>query len=469
MSEGTAAGSQGTAPAQEPVPLRRNRGFRMLWIGQVLSGTGTDAVFIAYPLLVLVLTRSAAIAGAVGTVSFAVQLAVTLPGGALADRFDRRLTMIACDAVRAAALALLTVLVLAGLATWPAVLAVSVVDSAANALFDPSANAALPAIVADEQLEQAWAATEARTSAASLAGPALGGILFGLGRAVPFGFDAVSYLASAVTVGRIRGAFRPTSTDGRRALWREAADGMRLAVRNPLLRGALVLGPLVNFAYNGVIFTITVALRQHGTPPAVIGLVQAAIAVGGLAGAIAAPWLQRRLPMRRQLILLNVAGTVLFTVAAFVLPSPLVAVPVASVILLAPAANATLSAAQARTTPEHMRGRVSSTVFLTAMSLTALAPLTAGLIVQDFSGAWALAVFAAAMGIAAVLSITMKGLRSPGRPGDDMQNEGAETRHLAGERLGHAAPVAAGPCRQAAPAAMSFAATERLSVGKPPA
>ena len=137
---------------------------------------------------------------------------------------------------------------------------------------------------------------------------------------------------------------------------------MRLAVRNPLLRGALVLGPLVNFSYTGVIFTITVALRQHGTAPAVIGLAQAAIAVGGLAGAIAAPWLQRRLPLRRQLLLLNVAGTVLFTVAAFVLPSPLVAVPVAAVILLAPAANAALSAMEARTTPEHMRGRVTSTV-----------------------------------------------------------------------------------------------------------
>ena len=101
-------------------------------------------------------------------------------------------------------------------------LAVSVVDSAANALFDPSANAALPAIVADEQLEQAWAATEARSYGASLAGPALGGFLFGLGSAVPFLGDAVSYLVSVVTVGRIRGAFRPTSTDGRRALWREA-------------------------------------------------------------------------------------------------------------------------------------------------------------------------------------------------------------------------------------------------------
>ena len=61
--------------------------------------------------------------------------------------------MIACDTIRAAVMGLLVVLVLLHVATWPVVLAVSVVDSAANVLFDPSAMAALPAIVADEQLE----------------------------------------------------------------------------------------------------------------------------------------------------------------------------------------------------------------------------------------------------------------------------------------------------------------------------
>src|SRR5690242_12951708 len=125
----------------------------MLWIGQVLSDTGTEAALIAYPLLILTLTHSAAIAGAVGTVRLAVQLVLGLPGGALSDRFDRRLTMIACDMIRAAALGLLTALVVAHLVSWPVVLAVSVVDGAANVLFDPSANAALPGIVADEQLE----------------------------------------------------------------------------------------------------------------------------------------------------------------------------------------------------------------------------------------------------------------------------------------------------------------------------
>jgi hypothetical protein len=52
------------------VPLRRNRGFRLLWIGQVVSDTGTEVAFIAYPLLILALTHSPAIAGIVGTCSW---------------------------------------------------------------------------------------------------------------------------------------------------------------------------------------------------------------------------------------------------------------------------------------------------------------------------------------------------------------------------------------------------------------
>jgi hypothetical protein len=189
----------------------------------------------------------------------------------------------------------------------------------------------------------------------------------------------LSYLVSVGAVSRIRGNFRPEMTGERRALWREAADGIRLVLRHPLLRAVLIQAPLLNFAFNGVFFTITVSLRQHGSAPAVIGLVQAGIAAGGLLGALAAAWLVRRLSMRLMVIGLNVAGTALFATAALVLPSPLVAVPVGAAMVLAPAANAALTAA--------------------------------GLLVQHFSGRWALAVFAAAIGIAAVLSVALTGFR----------------------------------------------------------
>jgi MFS family permease len=400
------------APRPSPaVPLRRNSGFRMLWIGQVLSDTGTNAALIAYPLLILALTHSTAIAGIVGTVRLVAQLMLGLPGGALSDRFDRRLTMIACDTIRAAVLGLLVALVLLHLATWPVVLAVSVVDGAANVLFDPSAMAALPAIVADEQLEQAWAATEARTYGASLAGPAIGGLLFGLGRAVPFLGDAISYLVSAGSVSRIRGRFRPDRTTERAALWREAAEGIRLVGQNQLLRAVVIQAPLINFAFTGVIFTITLALRQHGISAGVIGLAQAGIAAGGLLGALAAPRMQGRMPLSQLVIMLTVIATALFAVSALLLPSPLVALPVAITLLLAPTANAALFAAMLRATPEDMRGRVNNTVILAATGLAALAPLTGGLLVQHLSGTWALAVFAAAIGIAAIMSMALPWLR----------------------------------------------------------
>lgn len=393
------------------LPLRRNGGFRLLWVGQVLSDTGTEVALIAYPLLILALTHSATLAGIVGTARLVAQLVLGLPGGVITDRFDRRLTMITCDAVRAVVLALLATMVLLHLATWPVVLAVAVIDGSANVLFDPAANAALPAIVADEQLEQAWAATEARMYSASLAGPALGGILFGLGNAVPFLGDAVSYLVSALTLGRIRGRFRPGRSGPRKALRHEALDGLRLVWRHPLLRAVMIQAPLINFAFTGAIFTITLALRKHGTAPAIIGLAQAGIAVGGLLGAVIAPKLQGRLPLWRLALALTMGATALFAVAALLVPSPLVALPVAVTLLLAPTVNAALFAAMLRISPEDMRGRVNSAVILVATALAALAPLTSGLLVEHFSGRWTLTAFAAAIGVSAVMCLALPGLR----------------------------------------------------------
>lgn len=386
----------------------------MLWIGQLLSDTGTEIGMLAYPLLILALTRSVVLAGVVGTAREITLLCLQLPAGALSDRFDRRLTMIICDIMRAVLMAMLGILIVLHLASWPAVLVVSVIEGGAGAIFDPAATAALPGIVPDVQLEEAWAATEARTYGASLAGPALGGVLFALGRAVPFLADAVSYGASFGTVNRIRGRFRPGKAAGRKALWREVADGLRLVWQVPILRVVLITSPLVNFAFNGVLFTITLALRRHGTSAGVIGLVQAAIAAGGLLGAVVAPRLQGRMRLRTLATAITLAGALLLGVAAPLISSPLVAAPVALVLLLAPAANAALFAVVLRSAPEDMRGRVSNTVVMVAMALAALAPLIAGLLVQHVSAAWAVGAFAATMAMAAVLRLILPGLRQTG-------------------------------------------------------
>ena len=194
------------------------------------------------------------------------------------------------------------------------------------------------------------------------------------------------------------------------------ADGLELVWQVPILRAVLITAPLVNFAFIGVIFTITLALRQHGTSTAVIGLVQAAVMAGGLLGAVVAPRLQGRLRLGTAATAITLAGALLFCAAALLIPSPLVALPVAMDLLLAPTVNAALFAVMLRSTPEEMRGRVSNSVVMVATALATLAPLTAGLLVQHVSGAWAIAAFAATMAVAAVLNLFLPGLHQTDPP-----------------------------------------------------
>lgn len=388
-------------------PLRRNRNFQLLWVGQVLSDLGSEISALAYPLLVLALTHSPAIAGLIGTVASLAAFAVRLPAGSLADRLDRRRAMIACDALRAAAAAVLAALVLADAAAWPVVLAVAVVDRVGGTLFGPASTAALPLIVDDVQLEAAWAATEGRQYAASLGGPALGGVLFSVGRAVPFLADAGSYAVSMLTSAGLRGDFRPRREEDGRGLWAEALDGMRLLWRDRLMRTVLIQAPLINFAFNGAIFTVTIGLRQHGSSSAVIGAAQAVIMAGGLVGAVVAPRIQSRISILQSIVLLAAGGALLFGLAAFVMPSPAVALPLALPLLVAPATNASLFAMLLRRTPEAMRGRANNGLMQVAMALAALAPLVSGVVVAHLSARWAVGFFALALVPVAVLAFVL--------------------------------------------------------------
>ena len=88
MIEPTAAGRRDAAAGPGPVPLRRNSGFRMLWIGQLLSDTGTEIGLLAYPLLILGPDPLAADRGVVvGTAREIALICLQLPAGALSDRF----------------------------------------------------------------------------------------------------------------------------------------------------------------------------------------------------------------------------------------------------------------------------------------------------------------------------------------------------------------------------------------------
>jgi len=405
-----------TEPPATDVPLRHNRNFRLLWIGQLLSDLGSEMGLLAYPLLVLYLSHSPVIAGAVGSATAFSAFIVRLPAGALADRHDRRRMMIVTDGVRAVVLAGLAVAVAMHMIDWEVVLVVALIDRVGDTLFAPASMATMPIIIPDRQLEDVWAATEARQFTAGICGVSLGGILFGLGRALPFVGDAISYGVSTVTSGMLRGEFNAKRGDEpTKGLWREAFQGFGVIWRTPILRAAIVQAPLINFVFTGVIATVTLALAYHGQRAGAIGLAQATIMAGGLLGAIVAPRLKNRLTLTQLIVLLCGGGTVCLVVASILIPSPFVAIPIAIPFFFSPVANAVLLAAMFRQTPAEYLGRVNNALIQVATGLATLSPLVAGLLVANLSPHGAMAFFAVGLGVCLVVGLSLKGLREAER------------------------------------------------------
>jgi hypothetical protein len=395
-----------------PEKLWRNREFNLLWVSQLFSDVGNATSALAVPLLVLALTASPVQAGLVGTVGLIATVVCRLPAGVLVDRVDRRRVMLVCDAVRLVAYLGLGVAVLRGHATIALVVLVVVIGSSANAFFGTAEHSSLRTLVRAGQLPDAVARNEARSYATSLAGPPLGGLLFGLGRALPFFADAVTFLASFAGVWLIRRPLqeRRESEPGGHAA--ALAEGFRFVFGNPFLRAVLVVAAPLNLAIHGIIFTIIVTLQGDGVPPGIIGGVETVVAVGGLLGALAAPALQRRLPFPTLIRGICWTAALLLSASALLIHSVAAAIPVALAVFLGPASNAALFGHQAALTPDRLQGRVVSVIIVVATSVAAAAPLLAGALITIASPPVSVLVFAATVAGAAIAATASRGLHT---------------------------------------------------------
>ncbi len=173
-----------TMPAEQPRATRpgrlwRNRSYMMLWSGQAISSIGTQVSTVAFPLLVLFLTRSPAQAGLMGAVRALPYLFFSLPAGALIDRWDRKRVMIVCDAGRAIAMGSIPVALELRHLSIVQLYIVSAVEGTLFVFFNIAEVAALPRVVSKDQLPAANAQNAATDGTSALVGPALGGALFG--------------------------------------------------------------------------------------------------------------------------------------------------------------------------------------------------------------------------------------------------------------------------------------------------
>src|SRR5262245_19027721 len=131
------------AAREQPSSLWRNRDFVLLWSGQAISAAGTEVALLAYPLLVLVLTRSPAQAGIVGALRTLPYVVLCLPVGALVDRWDRRRVMIVCDSGSALAVGSVPLALALGRLTLAQLYVVALVEGTLYVFFNLANTACL--------------------------------------------------------------------------------------------------------------------------------------------------------------------------------------------------------------------------------------------------------------------------------------------------------------------------------------
>jgi MFS family permease len=397
------------APADRP--LRRNREFLLLEAGQLLSSGGSSATTIAYPLLVLALTGSPAKAGLVGFARLLPSALLALPAGLAADRFDRRRLMIAADAVRAVAVGGLGVAVLLhGAAFWQVPLVVFV-EGAGSVCFGAAQSGALRAVVAPRLLPAAVGMREARQGVVRVGGPPVGGLLFGLGRSVPFVVDAASYACSTASLLAMRTPFQQARDANPSPLRARLAEGFAYLWSRPFLRTCAFLYGLGNVVMPGVLLVLVVAGRRQGLSGGEVGALVALFGCATLAGSLLSPLARRMLSMRAILLVelwtwlgsaLFVAWPSVYVLAAAIVPQGM-AMPITDSVVVG---------YRVATTPDRLLGRVESVRSTISLLAAPLGPLAAGLLLGAVSARATVAVFASAGLVLALWGTLSRSIRA---------------------------------------------------------
>ena len=189
--------------------LGHNRDYLLLWTGGAVSLLGSQMSMVAYPLVALALTGSPTKAGFVGTSALLGQMVFRLPAGALVDRHDRRRTMLVADALRGLVILGVTVALVLGALGLPLLVVAAFTENAMGEFFRPASTAAVRRVIDPAQMPEAVSRSEARSYGATIVGPPLGGLLYGLAQYLPFAADAASYIYSFVSTFLVRTPMQP--------------------------------------------------------------------------------------------------------------------------------------------------------------------------------------------------------------------------------------------------------------------
>ena len=384
-------------PAIADAPLRGNRDFWVVLVGQGISSFGDAITNTALPILVLALTGSGLVMGVVGVLSTLPDLVIGLPAGAYADRWDRRRMMLLADLGRALLTAVIPLSVWLGGPTMVLILLVTVPLNVLRVLWMAAFTAAVPGLVGRGQIARANAIFEAFFNVGWIAGPALAGFFAALiGPGPTIAIDAVTFAVSAGALLLVRRPLRPAARTEPTHLLADIREGISYVLRQPTLRAVLALWTTVSVIYagltSGLIFYVTI---DRGLGSSVVGLVLSAFAVGSLGGSLVAARMAFRAVGPVMLVGTVVMGLTIVVVA---LDAPIPVLVGASLVAGILDANVLVSYLTLRTqlSPDALLGRVGATARTLSVGLMPIGALVAGALLDAIGGTATLALMGGA-------------------------------------------------------------------------
>ena len=298
-----------------------NRNFRLLWIGEGVSVLGDHFYMIALPWLVLQLTGDSLAMGTVLALSAIPRALLMLVGGALTDRFSPRSLMLASNAVRFILVSILTGLVFANRVEMWMLYTLAVLFGVADAFFYPAQSSMTPQLVKKDQLQVANSLIQGTMMLTMLAGPALAGLLIAAlgdghsesadmqGIAAAFGLDALTFLASLITLIFIKTP-QNESSEASENILESIRSGMKFVWNDVPLRAFFFVVAAITFFFNGP-FNIGIPLLADTRFPegaVAYGTILSTWGAGSLIGMALAGVLPRPNPKMMGIVLLSLVS-----------------------------------------------------------------------------------------------------------------------------------------------------------------
>ncbi|WP_405164588.1 MFS transporter [Nocardia sp. NBC_01499] len=355
---------------------RLSRAYWRSWWAAGISNVGDGAFAAAVPLLAVTITRDPRLVSVVAAAMYLPWLLLSLQAGALIDRRDPVGLMWRSQAIQAVIVGAVAVLVVFGHVGIAVLAGAAFGLGACDVVFSIASQAILPDIVAKSLLHKANGNQQAAVAVGKqFLGPPVGGLLFAVAGALPFGMDAATFAVSAVLLSTLPRRSRQTVEH------RPIVDGLRWLARHRLLRTlAILLGVNTFCGQVGTVVLVLLATQTLRIDTVGYGLLLASAAIGSVLGGLIIARIIERIGALPALLVALAVNVVVF-VGIGLSPNGYVLASMLAVNgFVVTLWNIVVVSLRQETVPTELFGRVSSVYKMVGWGLIPLGALTGGLV-----------------------------------------------------------------------------------------